>query len=162
MCVILYTILLLNLAPSLLLQIREGKLVCLYGGEDLEWIRRFTKAAQAAATAAGIQIEMLYVGKSKLKDKNRRNNAIIQEENLSHVLPELTLIWYFWVRLESMWHSKVQQNKTVENDQIMREIVTMLSFDGSDDGWAVISAGAAPWHPQPPPLQPLDSAWNHR
>jgi len=55
----------------------------------------------------------------------------------------LNLIWFFWVRLESMWHSKVQHKRTVENDAIMQEIMTMLSFDGSDQGWAVISRGPA-------------------
>lgn len=41
-----------------------------------------------------------------------------------------------------MWHSKIQHGKSVENDRIMQEIMTMLSFDGSDQGWAVISRGA--------------------
>lgn len=42
-----------------------------------------------------------------------------------------------------MWHSKVQHGKSVENDPIMQEIMTMLSFDGSEQGWAVISRGSA-------------------
>ena len=41
-----------------------------------------------------------------------------------------------------MWHSKNQHGMTVENDPIMQEIVTMLSFDGSDQGWAVFSRGS--------------------
>ena len=86
---------------------------------------------------------MLYVGKSNPKEKARKINGVIVNENLSHVLPDLTLIWFFWVRLESMWHSKVQHKRTVENDTIMQEIMTMLSFDGSDQGWAVISKGPA-------------------
>ncbi|KAL3577848.1 hypothetical protein D5086_019352 [Populus alba] len=42
-----------------------------------------------------------------------------------------------------MWHSKVQHKMTVENDVIMQEIMTMLSFDDSDQGWAVINRGPA-------------------
>ncbi|EEF47605.1 conserved hypothetical protein [Ricinus communis] len=122
--------------------IQQGKYICLYGGEDIEWIRKFTMTANALAQAAGIDLEMLYVGKSNPREKVRKNNIIIQNEKLSHVLQDLTLIWFFWVRLESMWHSKVQHNRTVENDIIMQEIVTMLSFDGSDQGWAVISKGS--------------------
>ncbi|KAJ9176285.1 hypothetical protein P3X46_011617 [Hevea brasiliensis] len=122
--------------------IQGGKHICLYGGEDIDWIRKFTRSAHAAARTANIQLEMLYVGKSNPREKVRKNNDIIQAENLSHILPNLTLIWFFWVRLESMWHSKVQHNRTVENDSIMQEIVTMLSFDGSDHGWAVISRGS--------------------
>lgn len=126
-----------------LLQITEGKYICLYGGEDLEWIQRFTTATQDVARDANIPLEMLYVGKSNPREKVRKNNSTIITRNLSHTLPDLTLVWFFWVRLESMWHSKVQHGKSVENDPIMQEIMTMLSFDGSEQGWAVISRGSA-------------------
>lgn len=115
----------------------------MYGGEDIEWIRKFTATAKEVASKAAITLEMLYVGKCNPREKVRENNVIIKNEKLSHVLPDLTLIWFFWVRLESMWHSKVQLKRTVENDAIMQEIMTMLSFDGSDQGWAVISRGPA-------------------
>jgi len=115
----------------------------LYGGEDIEWIRKVTATAKEVASKAAITLEMLYVGKCNPREKVRENNVIIKNEKLSHVLPDLTLIWFFWVRLESMWHSKVQLKRTVENDAIMQEIMTMLSFDGSDQGWAVISRGPA-------------------
>jgi len=115
----------------------------LYGGEDIEWIRKFTATAKEVASKAAITLEMLYVGKCNPREKVRENNVIIKNEKLSHVLPDLTLIWFFWVRLESMWHSKVQLKRTVENDAIMQEIMTMLSFDGSDQGWAVIGRGPA-------------------
>lgn len=127
----------------MILQINDGKYICFYGGEDIEWIRKFTSAAKIVAKEAQIQLEMLYVGKSNPREKVRRNNTTIVNEKLSHVLPDLTLIWFFWVRLESMWHSKVQHKRTVENDSIMQEIMTMLSFDGSEQGWAVISKGSA-------------------
>ncbi|KAL3751820.1 hypothetical protein ACJRO7_012626 [Eucalyptus globulus] len=128
--------------PLIFTWISEGKYICLYGGEDIEWIRKFTNTARAVAKAAQIPLEMLYVGKSNTREKLRNNSNTILAENLSHVLPDLTLIWFFWVRLESMWHSKVQQGKSVDNDPIMQEIMMMLSFDGSDHGWAVICRGA--------------------
>ncbi|GAB4829298.1 hypothetical protein Ancab_018967 [Ancistrocladus abbreviatus] len=131
-----------NTEPLIFNWIQEKKYICLYGGEDMDWIHNFTTTAQAIAQQAGVQLEMLYVGKSNPRDKVRRNSSTIIEQTLSHTL-DLTLIWFFWVRLESMWHSKVQHGKSVENDPIMQEIVTMLSFDGSDQGWAVISRGSA-------------------
>ena len=121
----------------------QDRYICLYGGEDMEWIRKFTMTAKQVASEAPRQLEMLYVGKSNPREKVRKNNSLIESEKLSHVLSDLTLIWFFWVRLESMWHSKVQHKRTVENDTIMQEIMTMLSFDGSDQGWAVISKGPA-------------------
>ncbi|KAE8023572.1 hypothetical protein FH972_009250 [Carpinus fangiana] len=129
--------------PLLFTWITEGKYICLYGGEDMEWVRKFTLALRRVAEEAKIQLEMLYVGKSNPRDKVRKNNITIVAEKLSHVLPDQMLIWFFWVRLESMWYSKVQHGKSVENDTIMQEIMTMLSFDGSDQGWAVISKGSA-------------------
>ncbi|KAL5829285.1 hypothetical protein ACOSQ3_018753 [Xanthoceras sorbifolium] len=124
------------------LWIAEEKFVCLYGGEDMEWIRKFTMTAQAVAKVAGIQLELLYVGKSNPKEKVRKNMSTIAVEKLSHTLQQIPLIWFFWVRLESMWHSKMKYGKSAENDRIMQEIVTMLSFDGSDQGWAVICRGS--------------------
>lgn len=42
-----------------------------------------------------------------------------------------------------MWHSKVQNGRSVETNPIMPEIVTIVSYDGSDQGWAVIGRGPA-------------------
>ncbi|OWM89700.1 protein SIEVE ELEMENT OCCLUSION B-like [Punica granatum] len=132
-----------TIEPLIFNWVSEGRYICLYGGEDMEWIRKFTTTARAVADASRVPLEMLYVGKSNPREKVRRNNAAIMQEKLSHTLPDLTLIWFFWVRLESMWHSKVQTGKSVENDPIMQEIMTMLTYDGSDQGWAVISRGSA-------------------
>ncbi|KAF7142739.1 hypothetical protein RHSIM_Rhsim05G0212300 [Rhododendron simsii] len=97
-----------SIEPLISTWISEGKYICLYGGEDTEWIRKFTKTAKAVAQAARIPLEMLYVGKSYPGEKVRKNNTTIVAENLSHILPNLNLIWFFWVRLESMWHSKTK------------------------------------------------------
>ncbi|XWS63753.1 hypothetical protein CRYUN_Cryun06bG0128900 [Craigia yunnanensis] len=131
-----------SIDPSMINWLTDGKLICLYGGEDMDWIRKFTTTARGVAQTANIILEMLYMGKSNPKEKVRKNMTTIQRENISHVLPDVSLIWFFWVRLESMWHSRVQHGVTLENDQIMQEIMTMLSFDGSDQGWAVIGRGS--------------------
>lgn len=127
--------------PLLFDWVTAGKYICLYGGDDMEWIRKFTSAAKSMARTLQIPLEMMYVGKSNPGQKVKRINKTIYDENLSNVLADPTIIWFFWVRLESMWHSKLQQSKTVENDQIMLEIMRILSFDSSDLGWAIISQG---------------------
>ena len=43
----------------------KGRVVCLYGGEDINWIQKFTTTAKAVAEAAGINLELVYVGKNK-------------------------------------------------------------------------------------------------
>eukprot|EP00257_Ricinus_communis_P020329 XP_015579534.1 protein SIEVE ELEMENT OCCLUSION B [Ricinus communis] len=121
--------------------IEEGRYICLYGGEDMEWIRKFTSTARAVAQAAGIPLGMVYVGKSNPKERVRRNVSTIMVEKLSHYWQDLTSIWYFWVRIESMWRSKNQLGKTSENDSLMKEIMAMLSFDSSEGGWAIFTKG---------------------
>lgn len=128
--------------PSLINnQATNGRIVCLYGGEDIEWIRKFTTTAQAVAKTAKVAFEIFYVGKNNSKERVRKNNEIIQKELLSRFWPNLTSIWFFWTRLESMLYSKLQHNKTAENDNIMQEVMTMLSFDGGDLGWALVYGG---------------------
>lgn len=126
------------------LQIREQKVICLYGGEDIDWIRKFTLTARSVARDLKVSMEMLYVGKRNPKDKVRRCHEIIDREKLSHVFSVAEYydyIWYFWVRLASMWNSKRHIGMTVENDRIMQEIMDVLTFDSSDQGWAVFSRG---------------------
>ncbi|KAK7852468.1 protein sieve element occlusion a [Quercus suber] len=43
---------------------QKGEL-CLYGGEDVNWIWKFTTTAKAVAETAGINLELVYVGKNK-------------------------------------------------------------------------------------------------
>ncbi|EPS71838.1 hypothetical protein M569_02915, partial [Genlisea aurea] len=120
-----------------------NKVICLYGGEDIEWIRRFTQTARSVANALNVPLEMLYVGKREPKEKTRRCHEIIQREGLSHIFPlkdYSDYVWFFWVRLTSMWNSKKQIGMT-ENDEIMQEIKDMLVFDSSEQGWAVFSRG---------------------
>jgi len=85
---------------------------------------------------------MIYVGKSNPKERVKKATAVITTEKLSGHWEDPVMVWFFWVRLESMWYSKMQHGKTIENDPIMQEVMTMLSFDGSDEGWAVISRGS--------------------
>ncbi|XP_077253093.1 protein SIEVE ELEMENT OCCLUSION B-like [Tasmannia lanceolata] len=127
--------------PLMLQWAREGKFICLYGGEDIEWIRKFTSAMKHVIKETRIPLEMVYVGKSNPKERVKKAVSSIAEEKLSGYWQDPVMIWFFWVRLESMWHSKMQQGRTIENDPILQEIMSMLSFDGSDEGWVVISRG---------------------
>ncbi|KAL9434092.1 hypothetical protein AB3S75_028847 [Citrus x aurantiifolia] len=120
---------------------KEERFVCLYGGGDIEWIRQFTNSAKAVASAAQINLGMAYVGKNNAKEKLGKISSIIIQENLSHTLADSTAMWFFWARLESMLYSKLQHGATVENDRILKEVTTVLSFDGSEQGWAIFWRG---------------------
>ncbi|KAI3995892.1 hypothetical protein MKX01_017089 [Papaver californicum] len=120
--------------------IREDKFVCLYGGEDINWVRLFTTTMQRVVQESKINLEMLYVGKRRKKVKKIID--IIMKERLSHCWQDPMSIWFFWNRLESMWYSKLQHTRTIADDPMLREITTMLTFDGSNDRWAILTEGS--------------------
>ncbi|KAJ6965628.1 hypothetical protein NC652_003500 [Populus alba x Populus x berolinensis] len=127
--------------PVILNWINEGKYIFLYGGDDEEWMRKFTSSARAVAQAAGIPLEMVYVGKSSKREKIRRVIAKITVEKLSYVWQDLTMMWFFWTRLDSMLYSKIQLGKLDDHDPMMQEIKKLLSY-GREGGWAVLSNGS--------------------
>ncbi|XP_043725498.1 protein SIEVE ELEMENT OCCLUSION A-like [Telopea speciosissima] len=121
------------------------RFICLYGGEDIEWIRKFTTAKQEVESKANnIQFEMVYIGARNLTKQVKENIEIITKEKLSNSL-SAEVMSKFWVRLESMWQSRMQviNKSSMEEDQIMKEIKTMFTYDGSEkSGWGLISKGS--------------------
>nr|GLL32683.1 protein SIEVE ELEMENT OCCLUSION B-like [Ipomoea trifida] len=142
-----------SIDQNLFTWLNDEKYICLYGGEDMEWIRNFTKRTRYVAQQARIPLEMLYVGKMNVKERIRRNCATIQEEGLSSILQDPTMIWFFWERLESMWYLKGEKTLAMKDDSttyiipeesrdpILQQVKAILSYDGSNRGWAVFSRG---------------------
>ncbi|XP_059640295.1 protein SIEVE ELEMENT OCCLUSION B-like [Cornus florida] len=122
--------------------IRDGKYIFLYGGDDIEWIRKFTTSARSVALASRIPLEMVYVGKSSKRDQVRRVISTIMTEKLSYCWQDMAMIWFFWTRLESMLFSKIQLGRGDDNDPMMLAIKKILSYDKSG-GWAVLSNGSS-------------------
>lgn len=106
----------------------------------MEWIRKFTTTARAVAAAARIPLEMVYVGKSSKREQVRKVIATINVEKLSYVWQDLTMMWFFWTRLESMLFSKIQQGRADDQDPMTQEIKKLISND-KDGGWAVLCKG---------------------
>lgn len=118
--------------------------MCLYGGDDMEWIREFTTRAKAMANFLNIPMEMIYMGKSNVpKERLRRIKDTIEGENMSRCLHDPTSIWFFWSRLDSMRRSKARYGKTIDNDAVLKETMVLLSYDGGEHGWASVWLGAA-------------------
>ncbi|KAK9276164.1 hypothetical protein L1049_005695 [Liquidambar formosana] len=134
--------------PAIIPPVEEAKYICLYGGEDIEWIRKFTKKLKLVAQEAKFPLEMYYMGKSDPGKKNEENIATIFKEGLSS-FPEpntkegqLTQIRFFWLRLLSIWLTKEKRGQTMKTDLAMRQIGAMLSVGCSSNykaAWAVIT-----------------------
>ncbi|KAK1440917.1 hypothetical protein QVD17_06751 [Tagetes erecta] len=117
--------------PTLLDWVREERYIFLYGGDDIEWIRKFTSNARAMARAAGIPLEMCYVGKSRQRENVRRAINTINIEKLSYCWQDLTLVWFFWIQLK---HADDQ-------DLVMLQIKKLLSYD-KDGSWGLLCHGS--------------------
>lgn len=126
-------------------QIKEGKYIFLYGGDDPEWVRKFVKEARRVAQATQIPLEMVYVGKSNKRDQvHKVLDTIVREKLNTHGWSEQSMIWFFWTRLQSMLFSKIQlkkQDADDENDVVMQEIKKLLSYD-KQGGWIVLARGS--------------------
>ncbi|CAH1437735.1 unnamed protein product [Lactuca virosa] len=133
--------LLVGMDPTILNWIREDKYIFLYGGDDMEWIRKFTNNARAMVVATRIPLEMAYVGKSKKRENVRSAITTIKQEILSYSWQDTTLIWFFWTRIESMLFSKLQLKSDDDQDPIMLQIKKLLSYD-KDGSWALLCRGS--------------------
>ena len=81
----------------------------------------------------GIILELIYIGK--------KHTETIIKENLSKCWDDPLKIRRFRARLESIWHNKMQHGKSISNDTVLRDVMMLLSADGSGQGWAMIGHG---------------------
>lgn len=84
---------------------------------------------------------MVYVGKSSKRERVKKIITTITTEKLGYCWQDLTMIWFFWTRIESMLYSKIQLGKADDCDPLMQEIKKLLSYD-KEGGWAVLSKGS--------------------
>ncbi|XP_021282956.1 protein SIEVE ELEMENT OCCLUSION B-like isoform X2 [Herrania umbratica] len=121
--------------PELRQWIVEGKLICLYGGGSIDWIREFTTGLKFVLARIGESVEMVYVGKNNDKDWT---------EKVIHNLRVIKSERHFWARLQSMLYlyTKMRQGKTLtKDDPFMQEVMKILAYDGGDGGWALFCKG---------------------
>ncbi|GKV37153.1 hypothetical protein SLEP1_g45214 [Rubroshorea leprosula] len=127
--------------PLILNWAKEGKYIFLFGGDDVEWVRKFANTAKNVAQTARIPLEMAYVGKSSKKEAVRRVTATINVEKLSYFWQDPAMVWFFWIRLESMLLSKIQLGRADDQDPMMQEIKKLLSYDKMGS-WAILCKGS--------------------
>lgn len=124
--------------PLLTTWVEEGRNICIYGSDNLDWIREFNATCKVIRNA-GVQLEMVYVGCKDLGEQVRRLLAIIDEE-LHKSLFSFTKLHFFWLRLESIRRSKLQLGQSIHSDDhILKEVSALL--DTANEGWAIIGRG---------------------
>ncbi|PPS11279.1 hypothetical protein GOBAR_AA09369 [Gossypium barbadense] len=130
--------------PTVLNWIKEEKYIFLYGGDDVEWVRRFANLARSVASASRIPLEMVYVGESRKREYVKKIIGIIDVEKLSYAWQDLAMVWFFGTRLESMLFSKIQLGRDDDQDPMMQQIKKLISYDrevlpalGGYDEWKV-------------------------
>ncbi|KAK2991056.1 hypothetical protein RJ640_017211 [Escallonia rubra] len=130
---------------------REGKHIFLYGGLNIDWIRKFTATSRDVAREANIPLEMVYVGGRSYLDSAREKVQeiihIINMEKLSSCWPDMAMIWFFWTRVESMFLSRIQLEKGDDEaypsvQQKLRKVRKVIAYDSINRGWALLAKGS--------------------
>ncbi|CAM8891649.1 unnamed protein product [Rhodiola kirilowii] len=114
--------------------IAAGNWVVLYGGNDINWIPKFTNCIREVSSKLGILIKTVYVG------QNREIMSLISTNSPRSYSPDLDKIWYFWIRLESLIVSRYQTFTTASDnamDPIIQEVKKFLSY-ASVESWACL------------------------
>lgn len=121
-------------------QMEDGKIVSLYGSNDLGWIRELSRRMKDISQA-GIMVELIYVGDNMHK-QTRETLTRVMEEKLSRYLSHAH-ISIFWLRLECMQSSRLRLGYSIESDFITREINSLLTFDARSTSWLLLSEGTS-------------------
>ncbi|KAL3501103.1 hypothetical protein ACH5RR_035552 [Cinchona calisaya] len=128
--------------PLLTKLIDEGKNLCIYGSDNMDWVRTFSAKIKEMKNT-GLQLEVIYAGWRNPSEKLRKFLDIIEQEKLSTCLT-FTKIFFFWHRLESMKSSVTRQENASGFDGILKEILGLLEDNNNADGWMLIGTGSLP------------------
>ncbi|KAL0360156.1 UNVERIFIED_CONTAM: protein SIEVE ELEMENT OCCLUSION B [Sesamum radiatum] len=125
--------------------VKEGKYVVLYGGDDVDWIRKFALTTREVKRAGRIPLEILYAGRSNQRKQDMDNLIkLIWTEMLSEVLGDVNMISLFWNRIEHMKRSKIRLGSSrvgEDHDPVLQGITKLLSYDQNMGRWASLFKG---------------------
>ncbi|XP_052206053.1 protein SIEVE ELEMENT OCCLUSION A-like [Diospyros lotus] len=125
--------------------IKDKNNIILFGGKDVQWIKNFVGEVRKVEKDTGIDFVMMYAGKRDLKLADHQNilDQLQKDDNT------ITVCGFedqqrFWATLQSIWLTKTKTGKSIVDSSTMNDIVTLLSLDGSGEGWAAICRGSSP------------------
>lgn len=120
------------------IQIEQGRNLCIYGSDNIDWIRKFSKKIKKIR-ALGIDLEAVYVGCKNPGENVKSIIHTIDQEDLSSSIT-FSSVDFFWFRLETLKRSIGQQDRTSRCDEIVARVGELLDL-GSKGGWGVIGRG---------------------
>ncbi|XP_038976303.1 protein SIEVE ELEMENT OCCLUSION C-like [Phoenix dactylifera] len=129
-----------DIDPLISYWMQDGRVICLYGSNNIGWVQELTNQIKDI-TKAGVLLELIYAG-SNYDEDTRDILATIIKEKLSSYLSQ-TKIRIFWLRLNSILSSKLRLGNTDKSDFIMSEANSLLSFKSGKKGWLLVSKGSS-------------------
>ncbi|XXG49636.1 hypothetical protein AAC387_Pa02g3765 [Persea americana] len=114
--------------------VEEKRVICLYGGDDLVWIREFIEKTKAVVEREGIFLEFIYVG--------NKHTEIIKNEKLATEVWEEQKIRQFHARVELIYQSKAQLGMSITGDKTLKQLRALLDAGGDGRGWTIIGQGS--------------------
>ncbi|KAH0671183.1 hypothetical protein KY285_025762 [Solanum tuberosum] len=126
--------------PLLTNLVEEGKQFCIYGSDNVSWIKELNDTLKKIKSA-GIQLEAIYVG---YKNPSKVAEIILDisiEENLSISL-STTKMNLFWLRLESIKNSVARVEQAAHYSSSLPKVLRLLEYacETSND-WMIIGKG---------------------
>lgn len=119
-------------------QVEEGKYICIYGSDDIDWIRNFNSRMNEIK-CTGIQLEVVYVGwRNPTETAENIIDAICQEESSGFL--SFTKMQLFWLRLDSMRNSVMRLG--IDNN-VKDEVLGFLDAVENQKQWGMIGKGSS-------------------
>ncbi|KAK4256637.1 hypothetical protein QN277_006338 [Acacia crassicarpa] len=119
--------------------VEEGKNLCIYGSDNLGWIRQFNGKIEELKRQ-GLQLEAIYVGTNQFSGHVKEIMKTLGNEYSPSNSLLFTKAQFFWLRLESMRRSRMRLGKT-SSDQVLAELSALLDIKERNEGWVMIGRG---------------------
>ncbi|XP_031104667.1 protein SIEVE ELEMENT OCCLUSION B-like isoform X2 [Ipomoea triloba] len=129
---------------DLKLNIDGKKYICLFGGEEVNWIEQFTELTESTVKDSGISMEMRYIGGSIPRNTEEIHKAKVAD-SWNNIFIDSSLSWLFWARINVMFDYCLKRGINWDKESgnpVLEGLVTMRSFDKSRRGWAMICKGS--------------------
>ncbi|CAN4124087.1 unnamed protein product [Withania somnifera] len=127
--------------PLLTNWVEEGKHFCIYGSDNISWIKEFNDTLKKIKSA-GIQLEAIYVGyRNPSKDATNISDISV-EDNLS-ILLSTTKMKLFWLRLESIKKSVARVEQAAHSSSSLEHVLRLLDACETSNDWMIIGKGSS-------------------